>query len=346
MIYIKKLGQFGSVYMCKNKKDGKLYALKCIIKTYKNHLIQEKTVLEQIQFPLMMRFYKSMKDDIKGLELFNEIRDIELLNVYDSQFYVSSLLLCMEYLHTLHIVYRDIKLENLMVDHNGFIHLIDMGTAKIFKGKGCAFTIIGNPHYMIPEILNVQGLFIFSVSESVCMNLCVEEFLLLKMQKTHMKYMRKLQGNKFHIKIILKIERLKKFIDQLLNRTPQIRIEGNYAALKANTWFNGLVQVFVIQLKKIQFYILLNQYSKCFSIFIKFCQFQCTIIQDKLTDKELKPPQFHLRIGQFGTKKLQQLRSKIRSYRVKSRLQDMRQGLGYQREKFIQEGISKRSLLG
>lgn len=114
-----------------------------------------------------MRFYKSLKDEnfiyflveyIKGMELFDVIRDIGLLNTYDSQFYIASLLLCMEYLHSHHIVYRDIKPENIMVDHHGYIRLIDMGTAKILKNKGRTFTIIGTPHYMAPEILNGKGI--------------------------------------------------------------------------------------------------------------------------------------------------------------------------------------------
>ena len=89
-----------------------------------------------------MHFIKSFKDQnyiyfveeyIKGMELFDVIREIGLLNLYDSQFYIGSLILCMEYLHFNHIIYRDIKPENIMVDEKGFIKLIDLGTAKNLK---------------------------------------------------------------------------------------------------------------------------------------------------------------------------------------------------------------------
>lgn len=44
-----------------------------------------------------------------------------------------------------------------MVDHQGYIRLIDMGTAKFLKGKSRTFTIIGTPHYMAPEIITGKG---------------------------------------------------------------------------------------------------------------------------------------------------------------------------------------------
>ena len=40
-----------------------------------------------------------------------------------------------EYLHHQTIIYRHIKPENFMVDDKGFLKLIDLGTAKILKGK-------------------------------------------------------------------------------------------------------------------------------------------------------------------------------------------------------------------
>ena len=53
---------------------------------------------------------------IKGIELFEVIRDIGLLSTYDSQFYTASIILIIEYLHSQGIIYRDVKPENFMVD--------------------------------------------------------------------------------------------------------------------------------------------------------------------------------------------------------------------------------------
>ena len=97
---------------------------------------------EYVSFPFIMQFLRTYKDKnnlyflvqyIKGMELFDVMREIGLLNTYDSQFYIASLLLCIEYLHTNLIIYRDIKPENIMVDSEGYMLLIDMGTAKFLK---------------------------------------------------------------------------------------------------------------------------------------------------------------------------------------------------------------------
>jgi len=95
------------------------------------------------------------------MELFDVIREIGLLSTYDSQFYIGSMLLAIEYLHAQNIIYRDIKPENIMIDDKGYLKMIDMGTAKFLKGKGAGakrtFTIIGTPHYMAPEIITGKG---------------------------------------------------------------------------------------------------------------------------------------------------------------------------------------------
>jgi len=93
---------------------------------------------------------------IKGLELFEVIRKMDLLDNEQASFYIGSMLLSIEYLHVQKVVYRDIKPENLMINETGNLRLIDMGTAKLLKSGNRinkTFTILGTPHYMAPEIL-------------------------------------------------------------------------------------------------------------------------------------------------------------------------------------------------
>jgi len=48
-----------------------------------------------------------------------------------ARFYISQVILAIEYLHIRKIVYRDLKPENLMLDEQGYLKLIDFGTAKL-----------------------------------------------------------------------------------------------------------------------------------------------------------------------------------------------------------------------
>ena len=69
------------------------------------------------------------------------------------------MLVCVEYLHSKNIVYRDLKPENSVVSEDGYLHMIDMGTAKFLEKESGyrTFTIIGTPHYMAPEIIEGKG---------------------------------------------------------------------------------------------------------------------------------------------------------------------------------------------
>ena len=46
-------------------------------------------------------------------------------------FYLAEVFMALEYLHEHHVVYRDIKPENIMLDKEGHIRLIDFGLAKV-----------------------------------------------------------------------------------------------------------------------------------------------------------------------------------------------------------------------
>ena len=73
-------------------------------------------------------------------------------------------------------MYRDLKPENLMIDHKGFGTLIDMGTAKFLpKTTLRTYTLIGTPHYMAPEVIRGKG-YSFSV-DLWSLGICLYEFL-------------------------------------------------------------------------------------------------------------------------------------------------------------------------
>lgn len=264
LINYKKLGsgQFGSVYLVKHKSNDKqFYALKCVSKqqvveqSLEKHLQQEKAVLEVVNFPFIMQFIRTFKDNnyiyflteyVKGLELFDVIRDIGLLSTYDSQFYIGSVILGIEYLHAQGIIYRDIKPENIMVDDAGYLKIIDMGTAKFLKGKSTGanrtFTIIGTPHYMAPEIITGKGYTQHVDLWSI--GICLYEFMCGMVPfgeeaEDPYEIYEDIITKPIKYPSYLKDKKAKRLMDQLINKVAEVRLGGSYAALKANPWFEN-----------------------------------------------------------------------------------------------------------
>lgn len=119
----------------------------------------EKQILETTNHPLLVRLQQTFKDEpflyllmqfIDGMDFFDMLREIGLCNHQLSCFYLASLILCIQELHSHNIVYRDLKPENAVVDSKGFLYMIDLGTAKkLSEQKGNrTFTIIGNSTLM------------------------------------------------------------------------------------------------------------------------------------------------------------------------------------------------------
>ena len=190
LIYYMKLGSgsYGNVSLVKSSKNKFFYAIKNIsckqilYTQLHQNLELERSILVKIDHPFIVKLVKTMKDKnyvyflmdyIKGRELFDVIRDIGLLNKYQTQFYGASIMLAVQYLHERKFIYRDIKPENIMVLGNGFIKLIDFGTAKEITDR--TKTIIGTPHYMAPEVILGEG-YTFKV-DFWSIGICMYEFM-------------------------------------------------------------------------------------------------------------------------------------------------------------------------
>ncbi|CAK56806.1 unnamed protein product (macronuclear) [Paramecium tetraurelia] len=256
--YLKTLGcgQFGMVYLCQFKNEQSLFALKIMtranIKQFgiAKHVANERRVQSILDHPLIMRFFRSFKDDnniyllneyIPGIELFDAIREIGLLNKNDSQFYISQMILQTEYLHTVHqVMYRDYKPENLMVDDTGYLKLIDFGTAKLNQPGQKTFTIIGTPHYMAPEVISGKGynqmVDLWSVGvilyEFVCGGLPFGEDA-----EDPFEIYKEITKKPLSYPSYMSDKSAKIFIEQLLNRIPELRLGGSYQTLKQHAWF-------------------------------------------------------------------------------------------------------------
>ena len=78
----------------------------------------------------------------------------------DVKFFAAKTLLLLDYLHQQRIIYRDLKLENIIIDqHSGDLKFVDFGFAKDLNkttrrgGHDRTYTKCGTPGYTAPEVL-------------------------------------------------------------------------------------------------------------------------------------------------------------------------------------------------
>jgi serine/threonine protein kinase len=106
---------------------------------------------------------------IQGGELFSHLRQHEKFDDDVAKFYCLEVAVALNKMHSIHIAYRDIKPENLMLgtiisssfplpsssDSYGHIRLVDFGFAKVINDR--TFTLCGTPEYLAPEVIAGDG---------------------------------------------------------------------------------------------------------------------------------------------------------------------------------------------
>eukprot|EP00826_Nyctotherus_ovalis_P015644 TRINITY_DN14466_c0_g1_i22.p1 TRINITY_DN14466_c0_g1~~TRINITY_DN14466_c0_g1_i22.p1 ORF type:complete len:231 (+),score=37.63 TRINITY_DN14466_c0_g1_i22:251-943(+) len=84
-----------------------------------------------------------------GNELFYLLSQICILTEPEARFYVGEILIALEHVHSLGIVYRDLKPENVMLDVSGHIKLIDFGLSEFVSSR--SLKVRGTSGYISPE---------------------------------------------------------------------------------------------------------------------------------------------------------------------------------------------------
>ncbi|PSC72692.1 AGC kinase [Micractinium conductrix] len=130
-----------------------------------SHLRSERDILRLLDHPLVVRMHGCCQDEqcvhfvmeyVAGGEFFSHLKARGRLAEDAARLYAGEVLLMFEYLHSLDIVYRDLKPENLLLDASGHLKLTDFGFAKAI-GPRRTYTLCGTPDYLAPEIILNKG---------------------------------------------------------------------------------------------------------------------------------------------------------------------------------------------
>ena len=139
-------GAFGEVHVCREKKTGKIYAIKkikkniIVLKNQVIHILNEQFFMSRAKSPWIVELKESFQEDdylylvmeyLPGGDLMNLLIKKDILTENEARFYLSELILAIESIHKLDCIHRDIKPDNILIDQNGHIKLSDFGLAKI-----------------------------------------------------------------------------------------------------------------------------------------------------------------------------------------------------------------------
>jgi len=160
-------GAFGYVRACIKKDTGAIYAMKCIDKRRVmatdsvDTIMYERNFLAVMESNFVVCLKYAVMDDEKlflvldlmvGGDLKFHLNKDKRFDEERSRFYAAEVLLGLEHIHSKGIIYRDMKLENVLLDERGHVRISDLGLAvrsKKDKVKGYA----GTPGYTAPEVI-------------------------------------------------------------------------------------------------------------------------------------------------------------------------------------------------
>uniref|UniRef100_A0A8C9ZPP2 protein kinase C n=1 Tax=Sander lucioperca TaxID=283035 RepID=A0A8C9ZPP2_SANLU len=164
-------GHFGKVLLAEYKSTGEMFAIKALKKgdivarDEVDSLMCEKRIFEavnSVRHPFLVNLFACFQTQehvcfvmeyAAGGDLMMHIH-ADVFSEPRAIFYAACVVLGLQFLHDHKIVYRDLKLDNLLLDTEGYVKIADFGLCKEGMGfRDRTSTFCGTPEFLAPEVL-------------------------------------------------------------------------------------------------------------------------------------------------------------------------------------------------
>lgn len=164
-------GHFGKVILARYQNTGEYFAIKALKKgdiisrDEVESLLAEKRIFEvanSMRHPFLVNMFACFQthshvcfvmEYAAGGDLMMHIH-ADVFSEPRTVFYTACVVLGLQYLHENKIIYRDLKLDNLLLDTEGYVKIADFGLCKEGMGYGDRTgTFCGTPEFLAPEVL-------------------------------------------------------------------------------------------------------------------------------------------------------------------------------------------------